>query len=256
LAPALAALAGAGGIALWRLGRVHTAMRWALPATVIATAGWSVILLGRTPSFASWLTPLIIGGAALGAAGLWAGSQLRHRGMALAAAGVATAALLAGPTAYTLTTVAHASSGSLVAAGPTSSASGNPGGFGGGTGSADTALVSYLETHQGSAKYLVATFGSQSSAPIIIASGKPVVTIGGFNGGDPAPSLAQLKQMVAKGQLRYVLIQGNGGGFGGPGGNSSSAITSWVTSKGKEVTIASSSGAQTSGTLYDVSGAA
>jgi 4-amino-4-deoxy-L-arabinose transferase-like glycosyltransferase len=116
--------------------------------------------------------------------------------------------------------------------------------------------LTYLEAHQGSATYLVATFGSQSSAPIIIASGKPVVTIGGFNGGDPAPTLTQLQQMVAKGQLRYVLIQGNGGGFGGPGGNSSAAITSWVTSKGKEVTIASSSGAQAGGTLYDVSGAA
>ena len=259
LAPALAALAGAGGLALWRLGRVHRMMRWALPATVIATAAWSVILLGRTPSFAAWLTPLIIGGAALAAAGLWAGSHLRRRGLVLAAATVAAAVLLAGPTAYTLTTVAHPSGGSLVAAGPAARGSGNPGAFGGETASADAALVSYLEAHQGSATYLVATFGSQSSAPIIIASGKPVVTIGGFNGGDPAPTLAQLQQMVAKGQLRYVLIQGAGGGLGGPGGaggNTSSAITSWVTSKGKEVTISTASGAQTSGTLYDVSGAA
>ena len=52
--------------------------------------------------------------------------------------------------------------------------------------------IAYLEAHQGSAKYLVAATGSQTTAPIIIATGKPVVTIGGFNGGDPAPTVAQL----------------------------------------------------------------
>ena len=88
----------------------------------------------------------------------------------------------------------------------------------GGTSTADAALISYLEQHQGTAKYLVVAFGSQSSASIIIASGKPVVTIGGFNGGDNAPTLAQFKQLVASGQLRYVLVSGNGGGGGGMGG--------------------------------------
>jgi hypothetical protein len=37
--------------------------------------------------------------------------------------------------------------------------------------------------------------------------------------------------MVAKGELKYVLISSDGGG--GRGGNS--ALTSWVTSHGKQV---------------------
>ena len=251
LAPAVAALAGAGGLALWKLGRTHRFMTWALPATIVATAAWSVTLLGRTSSFASWLPPLIGGGAALSAVGFVFGTRLRHRTVVLVAAGLAAVTLLAGPTAYALTTVAHPGSGSIVAAGPSSSAGGFGGGLGG-TSTADTALVSYLEAHQGTAKYLVATFGSMSSDSIIIASGRPVVTIGGFNGGDPTPTLAQFEKLVSSGQLRYILISGNGGGGPGGGQSTSSAITSWVTTNGQTVTVSGS----TSGTLYDLSGAA
>ena len=79
---------------------------------------------------------------------------------------------------------------------------------------AGRALIKHAITaDQGSAKYLVAASGSQTTAPIISATGKPVVTIGGFNGSDPAPTVAQLAHLVHSGQLRYVLL----GGAGGPG---------------------------------------
>ncbi len=180
--------------------------------------------------------PLIIAGGALGAAGLWAGSVLRQRTLVLVAAVVAGITLLAGPTAYAVTTVSQAQSGSIVAAGPGSSGLGGfgaGGGLGGGSTASVSGLVRYLEAHQGSATYLVATTGSQSSASIIIASGRPVITIGGFNGGDPAPTLAQFEQLVATGQVRYVLVTGTGGvggGIGGPGGGqgTSQAIDAWV----------------------------
>ena len=71
--------------------------------------------------------------------------------------------------------------------------------------------------------------------------------------GRTAPSLAQIQAYVASGQLRYVLVGGNGGGNGGgPGGNSStaSAVSAWVSSVGKVVDYGGSSG-----TLYDLSGA-
>ncbi|HEY6318575.1 MAG TPA: glycosyl transferase, partial [Acidimicrobiia bacterium] len=162
---------------------------------------------------------------------------------------------LAGPAAYTLTTVLHPASGPVASAGPTTSSTGF--GPGGASTSADAALLAYLEAHRGSAKYLVAAFGSQSSASIIIASGQPVITIGGFNGADPAPTLAQFERLVAEGQVRFVLVTnggGPGGGFG-PGGasGSGSAISQWVTTHGKEVSTTSSGTG--SGTLYDVSGA-
>ena len=58
------------------------------------------------------------------------------------------------------------------------------------------------------------------------------MAIGGFNGTDPSPTLAQFQQYVAEGKIHYFI---GGGGFGGgPGGNqqggsnASSAIAAWV----------------------------
>jgi 4-amino-4-deoxy-L-arabinose transferase-like glycosyltransferase len=267
LAPAVTALAGAGAVSLWRLGHTNRWLRWALPATVVVTAGWAVALLDRTPSYDAWLRPTILVGAALAAVGFWLGERLRHRMIVLVAAAVAAATVLAGPAAYAITTVQHPSTGATPSAGPSVSrgALGGPGagglaGPGGGGANAgavtstDTGLIAYLRAHRGNATYLVAAFGSHSSAPIIIATGEPVVTIGGFNGADPAPSLTQFEHLVASGQVRYVLISGGGAGYGGgpPGAASSSAISQWVVTNGKEVP-ASSYGGSGNGTLYDVS---
>jgi 4-amino-4-deoxy-L-arabinose transferase-like glycosyltransferase len=101
----------------------------------------------------------------------------------------------------------------------------------GGGGSVSAKTIAYLEAHQGSAKYLVAVTGSQTSASVIIATGKPVVTIGGFNGQDPAPTVAQLAAMVKQGELKYVLLS-----------DTSSGLGAWVTAHGKVV----------SGSLYRV----
>jgi 4-amino-4-deoxy-L-arabinose transferase-like glycosyltransferase len=129
---------------------------------------------------------------------------------------------------------------------------GGPGGGRGLQGAVSKRVIAYLEAHQGSAKYLVAGVGSQTTASIIIQTGKPVVTIGGFSGSDPAPTLAQLERIVARGELKYVLLSSGGFGGGGPGGLSSGSaqsISSWVKQHGKAVTGLGSSGA----TLYELS---
>jgi 4-amino-4-deoxy-L-arabinose transferase-like glycosyltransferase len=155
----------------------------------------------------------------------------------------AVVAVLAGPATYSFATVGRSLNGDNVTGGPVSASFGR-GGFG--SGSTDTQLVDYLVAHQGSAKYLVAASGTQSTASIIIATGKPVVTIGGFTGSDPAPTVSQLAAMVKRGQLKYVLL-GEGGGRGGPGGGSND-IATWVKAHGKAVSGVSTSG----GTLYAV----
>jgi len=112
-------------------------------------------------------------------------------------------------------------------------------------GGVSDAVIAYLQRHQGDAKYLLAASGSQTTASIIIATGQPVVTIGGFSGNDPAPTVAQLAKMVADADLKYVLV---GGAGGGPGGTSA-ALTAWVQAHGKAVTEVTVAG----GTLYAVS---
>jgi 4-amino-4-deoxy-L-arabinose transferase-like glycosyltransferase len=86
---------------------------------------------------------------------------------------------------------------------------------GAGTNTANPALVRYLEAHRDGAKYLVAASGSQTAAPIELATHDDVITLGGFNGSDPAPTVAQVRTLVADGELRWILVGGGFGDFGG-----------------------------------------
>jgi 4-amino-4-deoxy-L-arabinose transferase-like glycosyltransferase len=223
-------------------------MRWALPATVGVTAAWAVGILSWTPGYQPWLTPLIVGSAAISIAGLVVGVMLRARSVVMAAAVLAAIAVLAGPTAYAVTTVDSPVAGSLVTAGPAGDDGGQRGGPGA-TAIVSSDLVSFLEANRGAAAYLAAGFGSQVAAPLIIATGEPVVTIGGFNGGDPAPTLAEFQQMVTDGEVRF-LIADTGGPGGGPGGNSQ--IATWAARVGTLVDSSLTGGA----TVYDLSTAA
>jgi hypothetical protein len=53
------------------------------------------------------------------------------------------------------------------------------------------------------------------------------MAIGGFNGTDPTPTLAQFQRYVAQHEIRYFISGGFGGGVGG-GSSTSSQITQWV----------------------------
>ena len=104
------------------------------------------------------------------------------------------------------------------------------GGFGGGAGSflnASTpgaALVKLLETDAGHYSWVGATIDANSAAGYQLATDDPIMAIGGFNGTDPTPTLAQFEQYVAQGRIHYFL---GSGGFGG-GSGTSSEIARWV----------------------------
>ncbi|MGR3936537.1 ArnT family glycosyltransferase [Streptomyces sp. BRA346] len=95
--------------------------------------------------------------------------------------------------------------------------------------------------------WVAAAIGSQNAASYQLATQDPVMAIGGFNGSDPSPTLAQFKEYVKQGKIHYFLSSGTGMG-GGPGGGSngtSSKITTWVEANYKKVTVGST-------TLYDL----
>ena len=77
---------------------------------------------------------------------------------------------------------------------------------------------------------------------IIINSGEPVMTLGGFSGSDNILTLAQFKQLVSDGAIRYAII--NGGGVG----NGNSEITSWIQANGTPVSQSEWSGTSTNNT--------
>ena len=70
-------------------------------------------------------------------------------------------------------------------------------------------LLAYLLANKGQEKYLLATLDSYGASPFILASGQPVLTLGGFIGNDQAVSLSQLQELLASRQLRYVLNNNN-----------------------------------------------
>ena len=80
-------------------------------------------------------------------------------------------------------------------------------------------------------KYLMAVPSSIQGADYVLATGWPVLYLGGFNGQDQVETAESLSQLVSSGQLRYIYW-GNGGG--GPNGGQSD-ISSWVTSSCKVV---------------------
>jgi len=89
-----------------------------------------------------------------------------------------------------------------------------------------SALVKLLEQDASKYRWIAATEGSQEAAPIELATGgDAVMAIGGFNGTDPSPTLAEFEAMVAKHEIHYYVGRGSSS-FGGGAG--SSAIASWV----------------------------
>jgi hypothetical protein len=167
------------------------------------------------------------------------------------------AAALAGSTAFTLATTTRALAGGDPTAGPVA-ATGGPrpvGDFGVAT---NAGLIEYLVRNQGTATWIVAAQGSGNAAAIQLAAGAPVLTMGGFSGTDPAPTEAQLRALIATGELRYVLVGGQGGP-GGPGGLSTRALDAWVRGACAAIPQIGSgtltSGGGTGAILYDCAGA-
>ncbi|MFL6163610.1 MAG: glycosyltransferase family 39 protein [Jatrophihabitantaceae bacterium] len=140
-------------------------------------------------------------------------------------------------------------------AGGTGNGATTPGGFMGGgaggllnAGTPSSALAQALRANASKYSWVAAAVGSNTAAGYQLATQLPVMPIGGFNGSDPSPTLAQFEAYVEAGEIHYFI---GGGGFGGGGGaqqggsNSSAEITSWVQSHFKTVTIGGT-------TLYDL----
>ncbi|MFF3918817.1 glycosyltransferase family 39 protein [Streptomyces sp. NPDC001852] len=329
LAPYLAAVVGMGAGLLWER-RGETWASITLAASVVAAAVWGYVLLNRTSAYLPWLKWLVLIGGTAAALGLVFAGRISRR-LALGAAAVGLVAALAGPTAYTLSTVDSAHTGSIPTAGPAGASmmgfgggrgpgggnggmrggfggampgrqgqqgkqgqgqqgrqngNGFPGGggFGGGmpgqqgqssqgrTGNGfpgggpmgeggrmgggvggllnganvSSAAKKLLAADASKYTWVAASIGSQNAAGYQLATGDPVMAIGGFNGTDPSPTLAQFKKYVAEGKIHYFISGGGmGAGMGGSSSGASSQISSWVQSTFKKVTVGSA-------TFYDL----
>jgi hypothetical protein len=166
----------------------------------------------------------------------------RDRGEATGrAAGSGAAGSAAGSGASGGTSANGSGGGAAGAPGQTGAQAAGPGGSRfGGPGEdqvTDPALVSLLQA--AGTKWAAATVGSMQAAPLALGSGTDVMAIGGFSGGDPAPTVEQFQAYVSAGQVHYFVAGGGfgGGPAGGPGDatgarrggeRGGSTISAWV----------------------------
>lgn len=255
LAPLVAGVLAVTGRLLWQArsswtGRVSAAL------LVAVTVGWEVHLLGLTPTFLPALRPVLVGAGSVAVVALLTGPMLTRAGLKKAlvvAMAVAVLTGTAGSAAYAIDTAGTAHTGSTPSSGPATTGTGGFGGGGGmrmggapgsSTSSVNSALTALLQAS--TTRWAAATVGSQSAAPLQLASGQPVMAIGGFTGSDASPTLAQFQAYVAAGQIHYFIAGGSGGG---PGGGGSSEIATWVAAHYTSTTVGGS-------TAYDLTQAA
>ena len=89
-------------------------------------------------------------------------------------------------------------------------------------------LTSFLQAGAGGYTWVAATVGSMPAAGYQLASGSPVMPLGGFNGTDPSPTLAAFEQLVASGQVHYFLGEGLSSVPDTGGSDATVQITTWV----------------------------
>ncbi|WP_086826972.1 glycosyltransferase family 39 protein [Allokutzneria sp. NRRL B-24872] len=208
LAPAIGALVAISGRQLW-LGRKNTSARAALALMIVSTGVWGAILLSRNGSWYTYLGWAAFGLSAVAATGVLVGAR-RLSAVLLA---VTLISGLSGTAAYAAVTASVPHTGSIPMSGPRAQEGREP--------ETDAELVDLLKAT--TTKWAAAAGGAQGAGGLQLASGRPVIAIGGFSGRDPAPTLEEFKALVAQGQVGYFI---SGGGRGGPGGNSE--IATWV----------------------------
>jgi 4-amino-4-deoxy-L-arabinose transferase-like glycosyltransferase len=132
-----------------------------------------------------------------------------------------------------------------------------PGGFGGllgggggllgGGTTVSSALTRALQSNAAEYTWAAAAVGSQNAASYQLASGEAVMPLGGFNGSDPSPTLAQFEQFVSEGRIHYFIASAGIGRSNG-GSSASSSIAAWVAANFSSSTVGGVS-------LYDLGSA-
>ncbi|MBV6396099.1 MAG: hypothetical protein HFACDABA_01687 [Anaerolineales bacterium] len=236
LAPALGALVGGGFGSLWKMqveGRAGSG--WWLTLGAALAVAFQLFLAWQYGVNEIWM-PLAFVLVALGAILLFVSLFKRMSVAPQVVFSTMLSAMMVIPLAWSILTVTIGSNGNLPAA---YGVSGNPGGMPrpddaknaapAPRAAVNDALLEFLQANTQDVEYLVAVESSQTGAPYVIATGRPVLYMGGFGGGDAVVGAQELARMVANGELRFVL-------FGMDRRNNKQDVLAWLQSSCRVVT--------------------
>lgn len=242
MAPALSALAGIGTVAPWSFYNAGGAMSLLFPATIIATALWQGFTVnGYLTDYVAigerWLVPALIGIG--GFDGSRAGSAAAGRAVP---ARRSCSVVVAGP-ANRLVDRHRPSQGQhrFPAARPpflndAAETQRRRWSMVAGALGSDPKLIDFLRSNHRSEAYLAASVKARQAAPIIIATGEPVIALGGFSGRDPILTVEASARLVKDERLRFVLV-----GDGSPGlrrifgEDGQKPVVDWIRANGRLV---------------------
>lgn len=253
LAPPIAALTGAGYVAMWKLYRERMGWQaWLLPVSVLLTTlfGWYIMQVYNDTIGAGWSISELIAGILVTVILVVMLHRTHRWKQGFIIAGFVV--MLIGPIYWAFTPITYGGNSMIPAAGPTGSngmfggagmgmpmgngagvtempSTGGRGGMGNRNEEVDTATLNYLKEHNTGETYLFATTDYNQAAPYIIDEKASVITLGGFSGSDPVYTTEELEQLVKSGQVKYFMV----GGMGGRGGNSD--ISDWIKEHGTEI---------------------
>jgi 4-amino-4-deoxy-L-arabinose transferase-like glycosyltransferase len=314
MAPGLCAMVGIGVVVMWQDFRHASKRGWLLLVALALTAVGQIYILSAFPGWSSILSPLIavvtiLVIIVLLIARIWSRPELTQ--MAAGALVCGLLVLLIAPTIWSTCSVLLNTESSAPIAGPssrnefaafksvsnasTASSAANQlhtedivtGGL---PTTVEATLIKYLERHQGSTKFLLATPSSGNADAIILNTNLPVMAMGGFSGNDPILTTSDLQTLIANNTVRYFLMNapsrttrkavddaidrlpeqdraylaGNASGAGGFfNANRQNTIASWISAHCKVVPTSSWQGTKrttkttttTNLRLYDCAGA-
>lgn len=252
MAPPIAALTGIGITSAWELYKEGGWKSWILPGSPIAGGLTQVLMLSYFTNIPSIFRNIILvslvlcfaSSAILGMLNIVKNKKLsfslqsnsdnlRHiKKITKVLASIAFIGLIVAPAIGASAPIFHKITEGIPTAGLgllSSSQRGNFGGGGPNDSSSNTKLIQFLKSNKTTEKYLLVVSASGEADNIIINTGESVMAFGGFSGNDKILTLDQFKEMVSKGEVRYVMS----GGMGGRG--SGSDIMNWVKENGKVV---------------------
>jgi hypothetical protein len=172
----------------------------------------------------------------------------RMRGLAVVALVAAILSAGASGAAYAAVTATVAHTGSIPNSGQASQSGmrGGPGGMRGGATDNNAELTALLTAS--TTKWSAAISGATSAAGLELSSGTSVIALGGWNGSDPSPTLAEFQAYVAAGQIPYFIAGGGMGGGGNGTSTESGKIAAWVAANYTATTVGGT-------TVYDLTSA-